>query len=532
MKKILFVMLNDINMVDYSGEWVGVAYISTCLKKQNLVDVQFCICAKEDMQAVIDKCEKIQPNYIGFPVLTFNFFDVKKCVDAIKKRYPNIFITLGHREATKLRGRILEEIAADACMVGEGEITFPELIQALEDKQPLNNVKGLCFRDKDGNIIENEPRPDICELDSIPFPDRSIVAENGKYHHHVNYVITTRGCRGNCSFCDIASDLHRRKMIYARSIENIMDEIEDIIATKESPYIAFGDDSFEDGNPVKNMRYEELYQQIISRNLEFNFSFNARAESITAESIPYLKKLQTVGLDKIFIGIDSGNVEDLRLYRKRATLDNNKCAASLLYENSIPFDFGFIMFNPYTTFEKLKENIDFLEKYKFEIKSHVLAHRFVLYTGAPMMKNIESDDLLDIKKFEERDPFCYRFKNESIQEVWEILHQFRDWPVNRDTITMVAGFLNSLKRYEGIENSYVQQFDTAYKDFVDTSRTVFVKLFRYVIKQSEEKVDISFESVKEVLKSDLNLVQEKWDCLYKINIKNGVRKERSKRKQK
>jgi Fe-S oxidoreductase len=528
MKTILFILINDKYMTDYSGEWIGVAYISAALKKQNLVNVECCFCDKENIGPAIRKCKEIRPAFVGFPVLTFNYHAVRKCVQEIKEQFPEIIVTLGHRESTKLREKILEDIRADIAVIGEGEITNPEIVKTILNNQSLKGVKGICYRTEDGTIIVNEPREDIVNLDTINFPDRSIIAPNDRHHHYVNYIITTRGCKGNCSFCDIASDLHRRKKVYARSIGNIMEEIESILQKNASSYIAFGDDSFEDGDVEKCKRYNDLYEEILKRGLKFNFSFNARAESITEESVVYLNRLKEVGLDKIFIGIDSGNTEDLRLYRKRATLENNIKAVELLNANDISFDYGFIMFNPYTSFDKLEENIEFLEKNKLEIKSHVLAHRFVLYTGAPMLAKIKNDDLLDEKKFINKEPFCYGFKEKGIQETWEILHELRDWPANRDTISMVMGFINSLKR-ENPNDENVKQFSEKYIEFVNISNKVFVQVFRYVLTQFRQEKYFNLEYLKRKFGKEFELVKEKWNELYKINLKNGVLRERNNR---
>ena len=527
MPKYLFVLLNEINAVDYSGEWIGVAYISAYLKKNKLVDIDFITTSKDNIQDVLKKCREFNPNFIGIPTLTFNYFDVKRLVSSIKKEFANTHIMLGHREATKLKTRILEEIEADSCVIGEGEVTTAELISAVSNHTELGKVKGICYRDNEGAIIETEMRLDVSELDSLPFPDREIFTK-GKYHNHVHYVISTRGCKGNCSFCDIASDLDRKKAIYSRSMGNILDEIQEILQKQSSSFIAFGDDSFEDGNVIRNMRYKELYEGILDRKLKFNFSFNARAESIKEDSIPYLLKLKSVGLDKIFIGIDAGNEEDLRLYRKRASLEDNKKAITLLHKAEIPFDYGFIMFNPYTTTDNLIKNIDFIETNHMDIKSHVLSHRFVLYTGAPMLSNVKRDNLLVEKEFIDRDPFCYNFKHSYIEDIWNVLHPFRDWPANRDTISMVEGFLHSLMRDQTIDS--VDDFKKQYAEYIRVSRSVFIKIFRYTIDAILAGEKLSCEIINQKFKDELDNVNLLWDYTYIANIKHGILIEKQKKK--
>jgi len=527
MPKYLFILLNEAHAVDYSGEWIGVGYISAYLKKSQIADVDFIVTAKDNIENILLKCRGFSPDFIGIPTLAFNYFDVKSLVSCIKKEFPTIHIMLGHREATKLKRKILEEIEADSCVIGEGEVTAAEVVYAVSNHIELGAVKGICYRDKDGTIIQTEMRPQLAVLDQLPFPDRDIF-KKGKYSNHVHYVISTRGCKGNCSFCDIATDVGRKKAVYSRSMENILDEIQEILQKRNLSFIAFGDDSFEDGNTTRNMRYKELYEGILTRKLNFNFSFNSRAESIKEDAIPYLLKLKSVGLDRIFIGIDSGNEEDLRLYKKRATLADNEKAITLLREAEIPFDYGFIMFNPYTTIEKLMRNIDFIEKNEIDVKSHILAHRFVLYTGAPMLSNIKKDGLIIENKFSDKDPFCYHFLNPSIEGIWHVLHPLRDWPVNRDTISMVEGFLHSLIREQTI--SSVVDFKRKYDAYTKLSRSVFIRIFRYTIDTILAGETLSSDMIKDTFKDELDKVERLWASTYTANIKHGILKERLKLK--
>ena len=525
MSKYLFVLLNDENSVDYSGEWIGAAYISAYLKKNNIAEVDFIATSQNDFVGVLTKCQETKPDFIGIPVLTFNYIAVKKLVALLKKEFPKTCIILGHREATKLKRTILEDIQADICMFGEGEITTAELIEAKKQNKDLSTVAGICYRNND-EIVQNVAREDIADLDSLPFPDRTIVAK-GKYHNHVHYVISTRGCKGNCSFCDIASDLDRKKIIFSRSMDNILDEIEEILSFHKDAYIAFGDDSFEDGDMKKNKRYKDLYEGIIKRGLKFNFSFNARAESIKKDTIPYLLNLKKIGLDKIFIGIDSGNEEDLRLYRKRANLQDNENAIRLLQKANIPFDYGFIMFNPYTTIDKLKKNIDFIERNNIPIKSHVLSHRFVLYTGAPMLLHVKKDNLLIEDLFNKKEPFCYNFLNAKIQNIWEILHEFRDWPANRDTISMVEGFINSLDKNDLIDD--FDDFKSAYEEYLKKSRNLFIEIFKYTINSIVNNKPISTHDIKNVFSVEIDNIKYLWEKTYKLNLLYGIKIERKRR---
>ena len=143
--------------------------------------------------------------------------------------------------------------AFDVVCVGEGEETMLELVQASEKGVDLSEVRGICFRAKNGtstpsrSVVKTPPRPPIENLDSIPFPARDLY-DNVAYQDYFlkrfgrkeTSIITTRGCPFDCDFC--SRPIFSRNF-RARSAENVVDELCEI-SRLGYDWVWFSDDCF------------------------------------------------------------------------------------------------------------------------------------------------------------------------------------------------------------------------------------------------------------------------------------------------
>ena len=134
----------------------------------------------------------------------------------IAKKY-GAYVVVGGYHPSALHKAIFEVQEIDAVIRGEGEITFKEFVL----NGPSTLVNGLSFRDENDNIYDNQDRERIMDLDTLPFPDRSLRPENPIFNKH-EVVVTSRGCNGVCTFC--ANDsVHGRWR--GRSPKNVVAEL-------------------------------------------------------------------------------------------------------------------------------------------------------------------------------------------------------------------------------------------------------------------------------------------------------------------
>src|SRR3989344_3955867 len=143
----------------------GIAYLAAFLRQnKHLVQIM-------DMRLYPNykdlrlKIEKFKPHFIGMNLISLGYINSYKLINKIKKEF-NIPFIVGGPHSSIIEEKILRECNADYVVVGEGEFTLLELVEG----KPLKDILGLCWKNSEGKIIKNPPRPFYHELDKLPFP--------------------------------------------------------------------------------------------------------------------------------------------------------------------------------------------------------------------------------------------------------------------------------------------------------------------------------------------------------------------------
>lgn len=247
-------------------------------------------------------------------------------------------------------------------------------------------LKGLVYRHSD-KIVVNDEQNLIEDLNLLPFPARDILIQN---KNKVAMISTSRGCLAKCSFC--ANQLFWKKW-RGRNAKSIVDEIELLMTDFDITLFNFTDASFED--PDKDCtRLRSIAEEIVKRGLKVSYMADFRAEFHKKADDELMKLLVKSGLSGVCIGIESGNEFDLKLYGKVATIEDNIKALELFKEYDIEVLHGFINFNPYSTFERLRKNIEFMERYNFANNIDFVINRYRMFKGARLYDKVKKEGLL------------------------------------------------------------------------------------------------------------------------------------------
>jgi anaerobic magnesium-protoporphyrin IX monomethyl ester cyclase len=215
-------------------------------------------------------------------------------------------VVLGGPESANYTEQYLVH-GADVVVVGEGEETLAELLPALAAKGPhrLHGVLGTAFRDEHGLVVTNPPRPQIADLDSLPWPDRAAIdmpryVEAWRTHHGMGSVnlITARGCPYKCQWCSHAVfgySYRRRDPI------DCADELEHIREVYRPDQVWYSDDVF-----TINHRWLYTYAgELKRRGIRLPFETISRADRMMKEDV--LETLAEMGCYRIWIGAESGS---------------------------------------------------------------------------------------------------------------------------------------------------------------------------------------------------------------------------------
>lgn len=399
-------------------EDLGICSI-TAFMRQKGYEVKLMILVKgaEDYASIL----AFQPDVVGITVYNHTIDVSLEICQRLRRELPDAVICLGGYAPT-YNAKAMMELSPDFdfAIVGEGELAFYELVSSLENQTDYRQIGGLVYRDN-GSIFANEKHEPIEDLDTLPFLSRDLIIDN-KWKYGL--ITTSRGCTRNCFFC-CGKDFWKSAPTFrwrARSVANVCDEIEYLYRELHLDQFWIVDASFEDPG-FNEPRMKEFAAEIIRRQLKITYFVFVRAGFYKQASAELMDLLVQSGLCEVFIGTESVNSTDLKLLGKGASVEDNINSLAFFRQYDIYPEIGFINFNPYSTFTGLRENAEFLEKYRFACFFRCLT--FVrLYKGSRLYEKVKEDGMLNSAKI--NDDFCYSYVDGRIEQLSKYLQGFND----------------------------------------------------------------------------------------------------------
>jgi len=328
---------------------------------------------------ILSRVEQFEPDIIGLSTMRHNWEATKALARRLKARFA-VPIVVGGPYVTGWREDALAECdAIDYAVAGEGELTLCELLDALERSAPLDAVAGLIHRHGDG-VLANAPRPRISDLDSLPFPDYSLV-ELGRYRPSIGFyralpsanLMTTRGCPHRCTFC--VSDGKLALMSPARVIELVRQLVENYRVR----HLCFYDESF----TIQRSRAEEICELLLEARVGVPWCANARVDQVDEKLLRLMKR---AGCWKLLYGLESGVQKNLDTIAKRTTLDDARRAIEWTRKCGIETFATFMFGIPGETFEEGLQTIRFACELPLDYAAFL---NLVPYKGTPLYERIE-----------------------------------------------------------------------------------------------------------------------------------------------
>ena len=303
-----------------------------------------------DTAPLAKEIENFRPDVVGMGCVTAGYYECVKVLKGIKALSPEIVTVVGGHHPSVMPQDFAKDFV-DFIVIGEGERTFPELIDSLEQRRDISEVRGLAIP-KDGGLIFTEERA-LIDMNEMPIPKRDLTS---KYRHRyfratwrpIACIIGSRGCSFRCSFC--CQWILNKGKYRVRAPELLVDELTKI----KEPFIAFVDDnSWEDYAWV-----EQLYLKLKDARIDKRYQIYARSDLIVGR--PYLiEKWREIGLTAVLIGFESYRDEDLRKLNKRNTVSKNNEAVRILKANGVDI-IGYFMVDPSYNEEDFNRLIEYI----------------------------------------------------------------------------------------------------------------------------------------------------------------------------
>lgn len=253
----------------------------------------------------------------------------------------------------------LKKTKADVVGIGEGEITFVEMLEAFGGKRELSSVNGIAYLEED-KYVKTLPRELIKNIDEIAWPAYDLFdmtyytllrLPNIKANERAIPILSGRGCTFACNFC-----YRMDKGFRPRSAGSIIEEIKFLKDTYNIKYFAFSDELLMSSKE----RTIELSQAFIDAELDIKWDCNGR---LNYADIPVLEKMKEAGCVFINYGIESLDNETLKIMHKGLTRDIIIRGIENTLKVGISPGLNLIFGNINEPLSALEDAVDFLMKY-------------------------------------------------------------------------------------------------------------------------------------------------------------------------
>jgi radical SAM superfamily enzyme YgiQ (UPF0313 family) len=348
----------------------------------------------------------IQPDVAALSVMTFQRSTARRIIALIRSIRPGIRVVVGGYDPSLApEAWTHAEIGVDVIVRGEGEVTFRELLRALERGTPLSAVPGLWYRD--GPVVRRNPPRGVSALDDegIRPPRRAARVLSGytMLGRAVDVVETSRGCTFDCSFCSIIE--MRGRNFHRFPIPRVLDDIADARA-RGARAVFFVDDNI----TLDVARFESLCHAIIDRGLnDLDYIVQGMTAPIAAHGATLAPLMKKAGFRYVFLGIENVLDDDLAFLKagaKNSLREHGRRvgnatiqAVDALRRNGLLVVGGLIVGNPDDTRESVEANLAFARKY---VDWPYIQHP-TPYPGTPMTRDFVERGLITNPRVEEYD---------------------------------------------------------------------------------------------------------------------------------
>jgi len=347
-----------------------------------------------------------QPDVLGLSIMTFQRKTAMQIVQLVRSLRPEVSVVVGGYDPSLAPQAYMHSgNGVDYIVRGEGEITFRDLLRAMECGQGVGGILGLSYRSAEG-WHENPSRPvHSLEGDDIRLPKREARVLNGytMMGRKVDVVETSRGCTFDCGFCSIIEMRGRNFHTYA--FDRVLADIRD--ARDHGARAIF---IVDDNISLNIKRFAALCQAIIGAGLnDIVYTVQAMTSPIAMHGETLAPLMRKAGFRYVFLGIENILEDDLDFLKAAAKNELREAgrktgnatlrAIDYLHKHNMYVVGGLIVGNPDDTRESIRANLEFARKY---VDWPYIQHP-TPYPGTPMTKDFRERNLIKIDRMEEYD---------------------------------------------------------------------------------------------------------------------------------
>lgn len=351
-------------VVESAGRWpnLGFIYIAGAVRKAGFEVIIYDAMSKYHGYPEIEaKLKEVQPDYVGSTAYTATINDAIKVLGLAKLLNPGVVTLVGGVHPTFCYEEILKENPdkVDFCVLGEGEITVPELLTTVAAGGEPRCVRGIAYKEN-GNIVKTEDRPFVTDLDRLD-PAWDLVNWNDYPLYfikdsHVAILNSSRGCIHSCAFC--SQHKFWKGTYRERNPERFTAEIEHLFR-KYGINVFFIADEY----PTRSRkRWEKILDILIEKDLGAHLLVETCVRDIIRDR-DIMWKYRKAGILFVYVGVEATSKARLDQFKKNIAFKESREAIRIINEAGMISESSLVLGMPDETRESIRETFQLARAY-------------------------------------------------------------------------------------------------------------------------------------------------------------------------
>jgi anaerobic magnesium-protoporphyrin IX monomethyl ester cyclase len=384
----------DAVLIGYQDQGnLGMGYLAAVLRQSGRVVEMVDI--RDGPERIAARLVSRPPLIVGFSLI-FQYFlpQYRQLARRLREAGINSHFTIGGHYPSLCHDELLQNFPEiDSVVRYEGELTLLNLVEQLSTESDWRQTPGIAYL-RDDQVVVTEPRALVPDLDSLPLPYRPYAPEQiGGFP--TLPLLASRGCARRCSFCSIHTFYRTApgKVVRVRKPVKVVEEMLHLQNHYGVRVFLFQDDDFPLWGKVGRRWADELADRIRDSGLADRtvWKISCRGEYVEPE---LFSNLRDAGLFLVYVGIESGVEQGLKVLNKEMTTQENLAAVQTLKQLGIVFSYGFMLFDPSSTFDSVRENINFLRQMVGDGSAAAVFSRMLPYGGTPIRDLLQQEGRL------------------------------------------------------------------------------------------------------------------------------------------
>jgi anaerobic magnesium-protoporphyrin IX monomethyl ester cyclase len=339
----------------------------------------------DNHEPLFSAVQQFNPRLIGFSLIfQYTLDEFGRLMRYLRGRGVTAHFTAGgHFPSLRPEETLALIPELDSIVRFEGEATLLEFLEHLEHPGLWKQIPGLALRNGSKTMLTEPPRL-VADLDTLPLLFRDEPQEMG-HGVKVAAMLASRGCLFNCSFCSIRQfygasqgDLRR-----VRSPGAVVNEMLFLYSETNVRFFSFQDDDFAARSPAQRRWLKTFLKELDKTGLtgKVRWKISCRVDDLGPET---LELMLDHGLIAVYLGVESGNDAGLQTLNKHVSVSQNLAAIDLLKQYKVAMAIGFMLFDPSSTIDTVRQNISFLRTVGEDGYFPINFCKMLPYAGTPI----------------------------------------------------------------------------------------------------------------------------------------------------